>query len=308
MSTEERQLQIAGLWQNRPRSIFLRVTLIALTIWTLYSWASADIAVDEFLTQRRLSNLAEFLRNELIPFPLRTEAFTWGGLWEWISGIWNKVGATSTLATLQISILAIVLAAAASWPLAALSARNFSSVLPFEPTPRASSKAARLFWFCASRGARAIAILLRAIPEYILAFLFLAVLGPANAWPAVLALAIHNSGILARLGGEVIENLEPQPLRCLALMGARRPAILIFGIVPLTLGRNLLYFFYRFETCVREATVLGMLGVVSLGYWIQDARSKQYYDEMLLLVLFGVGLVLVADLLSALARRSLRRG
>ena len=72
-------------------------------------------------------------------------------------------------------------------------------------------------------------------------------------------------------------------------------------------ARGLLLFFYRFETCVREATVLGMLGVVSLGYWIQDARAKQYYDEVLVLVLFGAALVLAADLTSAVARYSIRR-
>jgi len=53
--------------------------------------------------------------------------------------------------------------------------------------------------------------------------------------------------------------------------------------------------------------VLGMLEIVSLGYWIQDARAKQYYDEMLLLVAVGACIVLAADLASALARRFLRR-
>jgi phosphonate transport system permease protein len=77
--------------------------------------------------------------------------------------------------------------------------------------------------------------------------------------------------------------------------------------MPLVLGRFLMYFFYRFETCVREATVLGMLGVVSLGYWIQDARSKQFYDEMVFFVALGALIVLAADLLSAFARTSLRR-
>ena len=55
-----------------------------------------------------------------------------------------------------------------------------------------------------------------------------------------------------------------------------------------------------------EATVLGMLGVVSLGYYIQQARGKMFYDEMLLLILLGAGIVIASDLLSALARRYLR--
>ncbi|HRV82758.1 MAG TPA: ABC transporter permease, partial [Planctomycetota bacterium] len=68
------------------------------------------------------------------------------------------------------------------------------------------------------------------------------------------------------------------------------------------------FFFYRFETCVREATVLGMLGVVSLGYHIREMRARQFYDEMLVLVVLGGLLVLAADLVSGLLRHRLRRG
>ena len=70
----------------------------------------------------------------------------------------------------------------------------------------------------------------------------------------------------------------------------------------------MLYGFYRWETCVREATVLGMLGIVSLGYWIQDARARTHYDDMLLYVLLGSALVVAGDIVSALARSSVRRG
>ena len=49
-----------------------------------------------------------------------------------------------------------------------------------------------------------------------------------------------------------------------------------------------------------------MLGIVSLGYWIQDARARQQYDTMLLLVLIGAALVLAGDLASTLARRWVR--
>jgi ABC-type phosphate/phosphonate transport system permease subunit len=57
---------------------------------------------------------------------------------------------------------------------------------------------------------------------------------------------------------------------------------------------------------VREATVLGMLGIVSLGYWIQDARARNHYDTMILLVGIAVVLVLIGDLVSVVARRVVR--
>ena len=55
-------------------------------------------------------------------------------------------------------------------------------------------------------------------------------------------------------------------------------------------------------------SVLGMLRVASLGHWIQDARTRQRYDEMPLPVALGGALVLVGDLASYAARRWLRGG
>lgn len=298
---------VTQLWRDRPRSLLLQVTVLGLALWSLYSWLSPEIGLMSFLDSRRLSNLDRFIEQELWPFPLRNGQGSWQALSQWVMDIWTRVGVESTLATLQISILATVIAGAAAWPLSLLAARNLSAPRPFELQAGQARPSVRLLWAITTTTARASAILLRAIPEFILAFLALAVLGPHNAWPAVIALAIHNGGILARLGSEVIENLEPAPLRTLAITGANRRSLIVTGVLPLSLSRNLLYFFYRFETCVREATVLGMLGVLSLGYWIQDARAKQFYDEVLLLVLFSVLLVLMADLLSAVARRSIRR-
>jgi phosphonate transport system permease protein len=78
-------------------------------------------------------------------------------------------------------------------------------------------------------------------------------------------------------------------------------------MLPLVMPRFLLFFFYRWETCVREATVLGMLGIVSLGFYIQDARARQHYDVMVALIVLGSALVVIGDLVSAAAREAVRR-
>ena len=62
----------------------------------------------------------------------------------------------------------------------------------------------------------------------------------------------------------------------------------------------------RFETCVRESTVLGALGFVSLGHWIVQERAAGRYDEVLLLVAMGSALVVAADLTSWAIRRWVR--
>ena len=60
------------------------------------------------------------------------------------------------------------------------------------------------------------------------------------------------------------------------------------------------------QACVREAAVLGMLGVISLGYLITDAKSARAFDQMVFFILLGAVIVLAGDLLSALVRRWLR--
>ncbi len=285
---EPRWVEITRLRRERPRSRVLQASVLALLGLAVYAWTSGELATTEFFSARRLENLQRFLREELLPHELRGGEAALAAYASWMIERWDEHGAAALLATLEISALAILLAGLGSWLLAPLAAGNLSSASPFGERSGRPTRGRTLGFGLVRWGARALAILLRAIPEYVLAFLLLAVLGPGTAWPAVLALALHNGGILTRLTGEAIENLEPAPLRTLVGLGASRRQVTLFAVLPLTLGRFLLYFFYRFETCVREATVLGMLGVVSLGYWIQDARTRQFYDRMIFLVALGV--------------------
>ena len=205
-------------------------------------------------------------------------------------------------ATLGLSVLAIVIAASLAAFLCIPAARNISRPDAFTPSPRAPKRGPRIAWGVLSATTRTLMIFLRAIPEYLWAFLLIKTLGP-SAWPAAIALALHNAGILGKLQAEVLEDVAPAALRGL---GAGRLQIAMAALLPATFPRFLLFFFYRFETCVREATVLGMLGVVSLGALIQNARAAQRHDEMLLFVLLGASIVVVADLVSSLARAGLR--
>lgn len=297
------------LWRERPRSRFVRFTLLALALLVAYSWFAGDIQVDDLFTARRRENLERFLTVDVRPYELRDADWTIGSYARWAWDLGLDRGFQGAVATLGMSILAITLAALAAAGLALFASRTVATARPFEARDRTASNAVRgreWAWRAVASTVRGLLVFLRAIPEYVWAFLLLAMLG-ATAWPAILALAIHNSGILGKLGAETVENLDPRSLRALRGLGATRGRIAIAAIFPLSLSRYLLYVFYRFETCVREATVLGMLGVVSLGYWIQDARSRQFYDQMVLFVGFGAGIVLCADLFSSFVRAKLRK-
>lgn len=306
--------EIHLLYRRRPRSRLTRWTGLALLALMVWAWTSGEIRPGELFNERRQQNLERFL-GEVLPYPLQQRAAAdgagdtgsaLGATADWLAEIMGSRGWSAAILTLALSIAAIVLAALAALAIAPAATRTIACAEPYLPGPHPPGRARRAGWWLVVTLARGLMIFVRAIPEFVWAFVLLAMLGPSP-WPAVLALALHNAGILAKLTSEVSENFDPEPLAALRGLGASRSQILLLGVFPLVFPRFLLFFFYRWETCVREATVLGMLGIVSLGYWIVDARARNHYDEMLLLVLVGAAIVLVGDLVSAAARELVRR-
>jgi phosphonate transport system permease protein len=302
---DDHPLRIAHLFRERPRSHFVRYSLLLLAALVVSSWMAGNFHLMEFFSARRLDNLRRFL-GELRPYPLQGKDFDIVVAVEWAGEILATKGATAAWVTLAISVAAIVLAAMGSLVLCLPAARSVASAEPFLPASNVPGRVLRVSWWAVIYGTRCLFIFLRAIPELVWAYLLIAIVGP-SAWPAVLALGFHNLGILGKLNAEAVENLEPGNLSALRGLGATRAQIAAAGIFPAVLNRFLLFFFYRWESCVREATVLGLLGIVSLGYWIQDARARNQYDTMFFLVLLGAALVLAGDLVSTLARRWVRR-
>jgi len=292
VTDEARVADVAVLRRKRPRSGLLRASAAAVAFLVLWSWWFGGFSVSEMLAPRRVTNLYRFL-DELRPHATSSPLV--------VRRAWE-----ASRQTLALSVAAIVLAGGAALLLSLPAARNVATPEPFGASSGAPRPVGRSAWHAVVLATRLLLMFFRAIPEYVWAFLLLATLGQ-QAWPAVLALAIHNAGILGRLGAEVVENVEPSVPRALRELGGTRLQVAAVGVLPLVLPRLLLYFFYRWETCVREATVLGLLGFTSLGYWIADARARDRYDEMMLFILLGAGIVLLGDVASAVTRSFVRR-
>jgi phosphonate transport system permease protein len=297
--------KVDELWRGRPRSQFVRASLWAIFLLMVVSWVVGEFDWADLFSERRATNLSRFLV-EVRPFPLQGVDWDWGIAWNWSSELFAARGAEAARTTLGISLLAILLAGVASIALSLPAARNFASPEPFMPLGRPPTLWVRVAWRLGCSATRFVLMLLRAIPEYLAAFLLLAILGPTP-WTAIIALTIHNAGILGRLGAESIENIPVEAPRSLRSLGAGRMRIAGWVFFPELLPRLLLYFFYRWETCVRESTVLGLLGIVSLGFWIDDARTRGQMDVLVYFVLLGVLMVIIGDLVSSLARELLRR-
>ncbi len=304
--TENSAAAVALLWRERPRSRFVRVSIWVFLGILVTCWIYLGANLGHVFSPEGLDDLAHFFSVDAKPRPLKGEPWSFDRVMAWVGGEMDARGWAATSATLSVSVLAIVLAALLSALLALPAARTFATPEPFVAHGAPPSRARRRFWRWVVGMTRVLLVVMRSMPEYVLAFLLLTIVG-RSAWPAVLALMIHNAGILGRLNAEVIENLPPRTLQSMRTAGAGRLQLALFGVLPAALPRFLLYFFYRWETCVREATVLSMLGMAGLGYWILEADSHDREDLLLLYILLASLLVLIGDFVSAIARRVVRR-
>ncbi len=286
---------LARLRALRPRDCLVRATFAIATISATISIAAPDLKTTELFLARRWENAARFL-TETIPYALRdTDPTTTLG--SWLTQYALGTGLPAAWQTLLLAIVAIVLSAATAAILIPPASATIATADPFGITGGHITKLKNLAWKTLRLTARGICVFIRAIPEYVWAFLLLAALG-SGAWPLVIALVLHNAGILGRLGAELVENVPPRTPAVLAATGANRITILLAAILPDIFPRALAYFFYRWETCVRESSVLGLLGLPSLGFAISEARARTRYDEMLLYLLISVLLVLLGDAIS----------
>ena len=228
---------MSATWQELRRSArFARWTGLLAALLALHAWTLGPMDFGDLFSERRLANLDRFLQVEIVPPDVRLGRTGWAA---WAA---ERVGGRNGLAgpTLGAAVLAAALAAAAGAVLALWTSRTARR-------PHPSSAPVAGLRGLAGHAARLLCVLMRA-PRVLVAFLLGAFL-PDPAWAAVLALSIHNAGILGRLFGETLENLDQRPARLAA--GAPRLTAALGAQGPAALPRWLTYFFVRFETCAR---------------------------------------------------------
>ena len=134
----------------------------------------------------------------------------------------------------------------------------------------------------------AILILLRTLPEYLLAFLGLLIFGPSMV-PAILALGIHNGAIIGHLVGRHTDELT---LRADVGTGLN---LYFYEVLPQIYRQFLAFLFYRWEVILRETAILGILGIATLGFYIDSAFEEFRFDRALILILASAMLNIGVD-------------
>lgn len=199
---------------------------------------------------------------------------------------WDTVLA-AVMVTVQVAFAATLMGAVISLVVGPLSARN---VAPNRTVRNAF---------------RGVALVIRAIPDLVVAILFIIATG-FGPQAAALALGIGGVGLLAKLIGDSMEEVPNGPERALAAAGGTRTQVFFSSTVPMSMPSTVGHLMYLLEQNIRSATVLGIVGGGGIGFLLLNALNGRNFDQVLGFTLVIIALVVVVESAGILIRRALR--
>ena len=143
----------------------------------------------------------------------------------------------------------------------------------------------------------------RAINEMVFAMLFIVAVG-LGPFAGVLALFVHTTGVLAKLFSEAVESIDAQPIEGIRATGANALEEIVYGVIPQVLPLWISYSLYRFESNVRSASVVGMVGAGGIGVVLWEIIRAFQYAQTCAVMIIIVITVTVLDIISARIREA----
>jgi phosphonate transport system permease protein len=185
--------------------------------------------------------------------------------------------------TVQIAIWGTVMAVILAIPFGIMSSEN---LVPW--------------WVC--QPVRRLMDSFRAINEMVFAMLFVVAVG-LGPFAGVMALFIHTTGVLAKLFSEAVEAIDPGPVEGVRATGASVLQEIIYGVIPQVLPLWISYSLYRFESNVRSATVVGMVGAGGIGVILWESMRGFQFAQTCAVMIIIILVVTSLDITSQWVRK-----
>jgi phosphonate transport system permease protein len=191
--------------------------------------------------------------------------------------------ASGVLESMEIATLSTLFGVLLGIPVAVLAARNVV-VLPVYATGRGMITLGRTFH------------------ELIVAIIFVKAVG-FGPLAGVLTLTVNSVGFFSKLLAERIETIDRGQIEAIRATGASRGAVLVYGVLPQILPRIIGLTIYQWDIHLRQSTIIGIVGAGGIGATLYNAFSRYDYDFALAILLVIVAIVLVGEVVSAIARK-----
>jgi phosphonate transport system permease protein len=191
------------------------------------------------------------------------------------------------LQTIATALWGTVLALLVAVLIAPIAARNFTPNL------------------VAYRIGRELLNFMRAMPDLLLALIFVAAMG-LGPLPGVLALGVHTAGFLGKFLAESLERVDAGTVEAVQSSGANRLQLVMYAGWPCILRESLGYTLYIMDRNVRMASVLGLVGAGGIGLALHDTLRLFQYDQSSALISVILVVLLVFDYFSTWLRGKLK--
>ena len=241
---------------------------LILVVAIVLGYAARVVEIRPLELVRDVGNIGVFLRGYLHPSFAHLSEYAW-----------------QCVVTVCIALWGTVLAVVVAVPLGFLGARNIA------PHPVVYLLARRVM------------DVLRAVNEFVFALMFVTAVG-LGPFAGMLALGLHTGGVLGKLVSETVESIDPGQVEGVVAVGAGRLHVIAFGVIPQILPNFVSYVLLRFESDIRSASVIGMIGGGGIGFYLWDTIRSFKDAEAATVILLIVAMVMAVDVVSSRIRRA----
>ena len=294
---------LRGLIYPRALGIVLVILVIITAMELIAIWVRGMLLAPSRADPRRdramrfvfsgiliVSTLAAFIVLEINPLSLLTwvgpsiEVFT-----RMVPPDFGAIGVdlwTAAVQTVAIGVVSTAIGVVLSIPVGIVAARNVT------PHPA-------VYWL-----ARGWILIVRAVPELILAVVFVAALG-LGPIAGTCALAIASIGFLAKLVADGVEEIDPGPMEAVHAVGGGWWKTLFAAVLPQAMPAIVGSSLYMFDVNVRTSTILGIVGAGGIGYLLFESIRTLNFDVAGAIVLVIFVIVYAIERLSGWIRSRL---
>ena len=247
-----------------PTSLLTQLAWGLVLMMLIWSWQGAEIRPMALIADS--ANMAVFSKEFFPP-----------NFHDW------RIYLSEMVITVHIAIWGTVLAIFCAVPLGLLCSENIVPAWVYQPVRRLMDA-------------------FRAINEMVFAMLFIVAVG-LGPFAGVMALWIHTTGVFAKLFAEAVEAIDPRPVEGVRATGANPLEEILYGVIPQVLPLWISYSLYRFESNVRSASVVGMVGAGGIGVVLHESIRGFDYAETAAILFIIIVFVSLVDVISARIRR-----
>ncbi|MFF3464639.1 phosphonate ABC transporter, permease protein PhnE [Streptomyces sp. NPDC001984] len=189
--------------------------------------------------------------------------------------------------TVEIAFAATLIGAVLALPIGALAARNVA------PSPATAA------------AFRVAVVLIRGIPELVLAIVFVVITG-LGAVAGALALGVGAVGLLGKLVADSLEEVDSGVEAAVRATGAGRWQVFCSATLPQAAPAFVGHILYQLDVNIRSATLLGIVGAGGIGFDLLNASRVLDFGVVTTVLLLVFATVLVVELLAVWLRRIVR--